>query len=57
MSRETPDRQGHPWKAYANGTILCAATRPFHHPINGDGSCECLTIEGETIAEFTIRLR
>ena len=53
-ARITSDRDGHPGKAYGNGTILCAATKPFHYPINDDGTCDCITREGKTIATFTM---
>ena len=46
---------GHPWKLYPSGRVLCAATKPYHKPLLSDG-CDCLTREGETIVAFTMPL-
>ncbi len=60
-ARMTHDRDGNPWRAYANGRILCAASRPFHGaygPENQDtdGPCDCVKRTGETIAEFSLEI-
>lgn len=53
MAELTQDRRGHPWKAYSNGRVLCAASEPYHDPYSEEeGCCDCLEIEGETIAVF-----
>ena len=57
MPQLTTSRDGSPWKAYTNGRVLCAALRPFHDALNEDGTCDCLTREGETIAKFTFAFK
>lgn len=57
-ARTALDRDGHPWRVYPNGRLLCAASRPFHQaygPLNEetDGPCDCVNRTGETIAEFS----
>jgi len=51
MPTMTTDRDGHPWKAYPSGRILCAATTPLHDALLDDGTCDCL------IASYTWPLR
>ncbi len=55
----TTDREGHPWKTYPNGTMLCAAYQPYHFAYDADnnetdGKCDCVNRRGITIATFTL---
>ena len=59
-ARMTHDRDGHPWRAYPNGRLLCAASEPLHEaygPDNQetDGDCDCVNRKGATIASYVIR--
>ena len=55
----TTDREGHPWRAYPDGYLLCATHRPYHKAYDADnnetdGKCDCVNRSGVTIATFTI---
>jgi hypothetical protein len=61
-ARITQDRDGHPWKAYSNGRLLCAVSQPLHEaygPDNKetDGPCDCVNRTGETIATYSLTSR
>ncbi len=59
MASMTQDREGRPWRVYANGRMLCAASAPYHGAYDAeneetDGPCDCVNRTGETIASYTL---
>ena len=58
-ARTALDRDGHPWRVYPNGRLLCAAGEPPHYAFDAenketDGACDCVNRKGATIASYVL---